>query len=516
MQSAAARQQRRAGATTTTRQQRSSSLAGSSTSVPAATAKERKVSSTKIPSSLSRPATPNPPTTAPAGKTNKQKETPAIVPPARTPSPAQLEIEAPAAPEDASQASSPPESELLSPEPVTTLPAAPPGLPAVPPGLSAPPGLPPPSHTPLSTDSSPQISTQMPQGPYQMSTAAHALLEDLKARREGTTASTGPSPFPELDRMMQSLAGDNSFSFNLDPKLAVDTEDIGLPDFEAEAAKPFTGTFFDAFPGVRQPPPPGLGFPHLSGSRDRIGTPSSSYSGSFNPFAADLTDESPSQFSPLEEERKVSRFGFARGRQGSAASTSASSPLHASTSISHSESFSQSAYFTPSELLSSTSHASPSQWNYATRHHEYLHQPTSAMSSPLAQHAQAHSPYEQQQQHAVRYQQYDTAVSEAQLREFINSSRDRSMRPGSAGKRHTYTKTLGLNLLSAQIRTASSMAPTSRSTTQPLCPRDLLLLWLRCQYTRVATPMSRHLWRPISNSNRWRMGRRLVLHILQV
>lgn len=265
-----------------------------------------------------------------------------------------------------------------------------------------------------------------------MSTQALALVEDIKARREGTQVLSGPSPFPELDRMMQSLAGDNGFSFTLDPKLAADNEDnnLTLPDFQAEAAKPFTGNFFDTFPSVRQPPPPGLGFPH---SRERVRTPSSSYSGSFNPFASDLTDESPRQYSPLDEERKVSRFGFARGRQGSAASTSTSSPLHASSSLSHSESFSQSTYFPPSELPSPANHTGPSQWNYAPRH-DYLHQSTSAMSSPLAQHAQAHNTFGQQQQQATRYQQqYDTPISEAQLRDFINSSRDRTMRTGSAG-----------------------------------------------------------------------------------
>lgn len=440
MQSSAARQQRRT-ATPATRQQRSGSITASSTSGPAATAKDRKASAAaKGSSSLassSRPATPSP---APAAttKASKQKEpaAPAAPPAVRSPSPVPPEPESKPEVEQISRASSPPESEALSPEPVAAIPAAPPGLPAVPPGLSAPPGLPPPSHTPISTDSSPQIPMQISQGPYQMSSQAQALMADLKARREGTQVATGPSPFPELDRMMQSLAGDNSFSFNLDPKLAADSEDVNLnlPDFQAEPSQPFNGTFFDAFPGVRQPPPPGLGFPHLGGSRERISTPSSSYSGSFNPFA-DSAEDAPRQFSPLDEERKVSRFGFAR-RQGSSASTSASSPLHASTSLSHSESFSQSAYFPASEMPSPASHAG-SQWNYTQRHHDYLHQPASAMSSPLAQHAQAHNPYaqQQQQQQSARYQQqYDTSVSEAQLRDFINSSRDRTMRTGSAGQ----------------------------------------------------------------------------------
>lgn len=442
MQSSTSRQQRRTGIST--RQQSSGSIAASSSTLSTTTTKDRKTSATKASSlaSSSRPATPNLP--ASTTKTSKQKEAQAAtatVPAVRSPSPVMAEAESKPLP-DVPRASTPPESLPVSPEPAPVLPTAPPGLPAVPPGLSAPPGLPPPSQTPLSTDSSPQIPMQISQGQYQMSTQARALVADIKARREATQVSSGPSPFPELDRMMQSLAGDNSFSFNLDPKLAADSEDVtlALPDFQAETSKPFTGNFFDTFPGVRQPPP-GLSFPYIGNSRERVSTPSSSYSGSFNPFASELADDSPRQFSPLDEERKVSRFGFARGRQGSAASTSTSSPLHASTSLSHSESFSQSAYFPPSELPSPVSHTGPSQWNYASRHHDYLHQSASAMSSPLAQHAQAHNSYgqqqqqQQQQQQAARYQQqYDNTVSEAQLRDFITSSRDRTMRTGSAGQ----------------------------------------------------------------------------------
>lgn len=435
MQSTAARQQRRTA--TTTRQQRSGSITGSTSTLSATTTKDRKTSTTKASSlaSSSRPATPNP---SVATKASKQKEPqPVAVPAARSPSPVVVEAEPKPVVQDVSRASTPPDSLPVSPEPVPALPTAPPGLPAVPPGLSAPPGLPPPSHTPLSTDSSPQIPAQVSQGPYQMSTQAQALVADIKARREGTQVSNGPSPFPELDRMMQSLAGDNGFSFSLDPKLAGDSDDtsLTLPDF-TEPAKPYTGNFFDTFPGVRQPPPPGLGFPHMSSSRERLNTPSSSYSGSFNPFASDLADEPQRQYSSLDEERKVSRFGFARGRQGSAASTSASSPLHATASLGHSDSFSQSAYFPPSELPSPASHTGASQWSHASRHHDYLQQSASAMSSPLAQHAQAHSPYAQPQQQTARYQQqYDAQISEAQLRDFIHSNRDRSsMRTGSAGK----------------------------------------------------------------------------------
>lgn len=289
----------------------------------------------------------------------------------------------------------------------------------------------------------------MSQGPYQISTQAQALLEDVKARREATTFSSGPSPFPDFDRMLQLLtASDNGFSFNLDPKLAgeedAQDESLALPDFGADPNVPFNGSFMDAFPRLRQAAPPGLGLPpHLeqasliTSRSPALEQPStaSSYTGSFNPFAPDLTEDPSRQYSSLDEERKVSRFTFARGRQGSS-SASLGSPLHVSASLSHSETSSPAAYYSPSEALSPTGHTSP-HWGYPSRNpnHEYLHQSHSSMSSPLAQYAQAQPQYPspQQQQQQPRFQPFDNSISEAQLREFINSSRDRavSMRPPS-------------------------------------------------------------------------------------
>lgn len=71
-----------------------------------------------------------------------------------------------------------------------------------------------------------------------MSTQARALLDDVRARRESILVQSNSSPFPDLDRTLQVLTGDDGafggFNFNLDPKF-VGNEDINddpLPDFE--------------------------------------------------------------------------------------------------------------------------------------------------------------------------------------------------------------------------------------------------------------------------------------------
>lgn len=451
------RQSRRPGSTSSARLQRSTpSTTSISTVSMSVSSRERKSTKTPSMASSSRPVTPasgstNSVTTS--TKTVKQKDVPAPIADSSRPStPPGVDSDVASVSHDVPP--TPPETSApLSPEPPTAAsPVVPPGLPALPPGLPAPPGLPPPTRTPLSTESSPQLPLQMSQGPYQISTQAQALLEDFKARREATTVSSGPSPFPDFDRMLQLLtASDNGFSFNLDPKLAgeedAQDEGLALPDFGADPNMPFNGSFMDAFPRLRQAAPPGLGLPpHLEqasliASRSPVLEPpstASSYTGSFNPFAPDLSEDPSRQYSSLDEERKVSRFTFARGRQGSS-SASLGSPLHVSASLSHSETSSPAAYYSPSEALSPTGHASP-HWGYPSRNpnHEYLHQSHSSMSSPLAQYAQAQPQYpspqqQQQQQQQPRFQPFDNTISEAQLREFINSSRDRavSMRPPS-------------------------------------------------------------------------------------
>ena len=87
-----------------------------------------------------------------------------------------------------------------------------------------------------------------------MSTAARALLDDVKARRENTQPSTSIiSPFPDFDRMLDSLGSDSGFSFNLDPKLAGDDAEanIEIAELNSPSSIPYEGTFVDAFPGLK-------------------------------------------------------------------------------------------------------------------------------------------------------------------------------------------------------------------------------------------------------------------------
>jgi CCR4-NOT transcription complex subunit 4 len=335
-----------------------------------------------------------------------------------------------------------PLSPALRPQSTDSVPTVPPGI--TPPGLSAPPGLP--------VMSRPHPDTQNPhaaQSSYQMSTAAQALLDDVKARREASLPSAYVSPFPDFDRTLQTLSGDDGgfggFSFNLDPKLAGEDTDVSatLPDFDAEATMPFHGTFTDAFPALRPPTqhgspsspfmsPPGISYPHIANRGiydpltlrpiERQSTGGTNYTGSFNPFA-EVNEESASssprkaQYSPLDEERKVSRFGFARGRQGS---TATSSPLHVSSPLSNNGD-SHTSFYTSNEV---SAPSQSSQWPALNRQQDYGYsQPGSLLNSPLAQHAQAQTAFSQQ---PSRFQSFDSGVSEAQLRELIQSSRERA------------------------------------------------------------------------------------------
>ncbi|KAI0668505.1 hypothetical protein C8Q78DRAFT_1047476 [Trametes maxima] len=462
---------RRTGATP--RQQRSGS-----TTIPLGPAitEVRKKGAVKAASqaSSSRPSTPaghlpNRPVTPATAKQAKAKEAaPPPLPAPRSPtSSVAVDSDAGSAPQDIASPLSPPPTRKEVPAAPPGLPAVPPGLsPVVPPGLAAPPGLPPPSSRATSeAASSPQIPMQPPSSSsYQMSTQAQALMEDIRARRESTITAVVQSPFPDFDRMLQSLNNDTEFggfSFNLDPKLAGDLPEdaFDLPDFDVDPSIPFSGSFLDAFPGLRPGgqsstnpllPPPGLGlgpqgqrgvYDPLTGrtSLERQST-GSSYTGSFNPFGGDGLDDAPSRkYSPVDEERKVSRFGFARGRPGSA-----SSPLHAPSPLSTHDSLSHVAHLNNAAEFSN--HAAQQQWPFQARHPDYAqYQSNSAMSSPLAHHMQAaqspfaqHHVQQQQQQQLNRFQQaYDNGVSEQQLRELIMSSRERTnvSRNGPMGRR---------------------------------------------------------------------------------
>lgn len=430
---------------------------------------ERKSSSTtKTPSqaSSSRPSTPaavlpQRPATPPDVKALRQmKESQAASQPPHSPAPfvapesdhgnSQWELVS------ASSAVRPASMEFISS-------SAPPGLSVPPPGLSAPPGILSPSRPPRVETASPQTPLLASQSSYQMSTAARALLDDVKARRESALpVTTGMSPFPDLDRTLQTLSGadGSGFSFNLDPNLAGDEVDglNTLTGLETEASAPFHGSYVDAFPALRNPTsvnsspfmaPPGLPYPHnpnrsiydslsrtppiLPAEKQSAG--GSSYMGSFNPFA-DVGDEAPAstpsqlrrQYSPLDDDpsRKVSRFGFARGRQGS---TAASSPLHVSSPLSNSTSEGHS-FYNSTDTLPQT--PQPQRSSQGRPDHTYPHS-NSNIGSPHVQYAQT-LVYSQQQQ--SRFQPFEPGVSEAQLRDLIQSSRDRA---GSSTGIHNHT-----------------------------------------------------------------------------
>lgn len=336
-------------------------------------------------------------------------------------------------------------------------------IPPVPQGIpDVPPGLPPPSRK-MDTLTPPGIHPS--QSTYQISTAAQALLDDVKSRRENAPTVSNVNIFPDLDRTLRMVSGEDNefggFSFTLDPKLAGEdlNVDVALPDLEAETSVPLTGGFMDMFPALRppQPPvqvhhprafmaPPGLTYSHnpnrsMYDPLSLRGTPiehqsagGPSYVGSFNPFGEVSEDSivppqgvsSTSRKSPFaDEERKVSRFGFARGRQGSTAASSPANPASPlSASDSHHSLFSN----------ETTSSAQP-HWNLPPHiEHGYT-------TSLLAQHTpttQTHSQHQPQQQQHTRFQPFDhNIVSEAQLREFIQSSRERAsvMHNGPPGRR---------------------------------------------------------------------------------
>jgi len=286
-----------------------------------------------------------------------------------------------------------------------------------------------------------------------MSSQAQALIDDLRARREAPASVSTVSPFPDIDRTLQVLTGGGDeyggFSFNLDPKLAEEGSDTQMefPGLDAEANMPFQGSFLEAFPGLSSPaspvigfaPPPGLTYAHNSARSiyDAAATrpppqPSVTpgYMGSFNPFDS-KEEQSQPQYSPFDDDstRKVSRFGFARGKQNSATT----SPLPPTASL-QSDMITHPPYYDPPDLSTTNSASSP--WTLSRRQTvDYLSpQSRSVSNSPAIRQAQAVSPFHQQQM--SQFQPFDNDISEAQLRDFINSSRDRA----SASQMHSGKK----------------------------------------------------------------------------
>ena len=308
----------------------------------------------------------------------------------------------------------------------------------VPPGLSAPPGISSLSRPPRAETASPQTPLLASQSSYQMSMAARALLDDVKARRESTLpASSGFSPFPDFDRTLQTLTdeGGGGFSFNLDPKLADEAEP--LPDFDLASTIPFHGSYIDAFPALRS----GFGFiqptsgyvhninlPIYDPATLRTGTGQSfeeqstrgtGYTGLFNPFSEPGTESistSSSSHPPGDEERKVSRFGFAQGRK---VSTVAS---HALLSNPTSHSSQHQPLYRPTD----GQHDAAYQWSMD--YHEH-HVSNSHSTSAQVQHAQAQALFP----HAQNRLPSGRELSEAQLRNFIQSSQARLNDSGNHG-----------------------------------------------------------------------------------
>ncbi|KAF8628424.1 hypothetical protein AX15_003945 [Amanita polypyramis BW_CC] len=326
---------------------------------------------------------------------------------------------------------------------VPTTPVIPPGIPLVPPGLAAPPGIPMPNRPPRIESASPQTPLLSSQTSYQMSNAARALIDDIKARREAVPSSTvNPSPFPDFDRMLQTLSGgdDGGFSFNLDPKLADEGRhyESQLSKFDDKSNTSFAVPYPEPFPLRTAFVPPYAQFQDPSrfdpsnAHRHPVDVqPSgaSSYIGSFNPFSdsnddATLTSMNISaQRCVVDDDtgRKMSRFGFARGRQGS---TTASSPLHTSSPISANMNDSYSIH------TSGDTYQSVSTWPLPARQDYPYSHPNSTTGSPLVQFAQPHAIHSQS---LGRFQPFDSSdsnisasLSEAQLREFILSSRERA------------------------------------------------------------------------------------------
>lgn len=311
----------------------------------------------------------------------------------------------------------------------------------VPPGLSAPPGIPSLSRPPRAETASPQTPLLASQSSYQMSIAARALLDDVKARRESTLpASSSFSPFPDFDRTLQTLTdeGGGGFSFNLDPKLADEAEvSEPLPDFDLVSTVPFHGSYIEAFPALRsglgfnQPP---SGYVHNTNppiydpatlrtgsghSFEEQSTRGTGYTGLFNPFSepgAESVSTSSSSYPLGDEERKVSRFGFAQGRK---ASTVAS---HSPLSNPSSHASQHQSFYHPTDVQ----HDAGYQWS--TDYHEHLVSNSHATSAQV-QHAQAQTMFP----HAQNRLPSGRELSEAQLRNFIQSSQARLNDSGNHG-----------------------------------------------------------------------------------
>ncbi|CAE6430363.1 unnamed protein product [Rhizoctonia solani] len=396
-----------------TRQQRSAKARGAATERPATPNRTRRgaernrerggksteVGTTSTPAATggliaSRPSTPglsNPPsrpsTASKSPRDAFKSPTLAAAQPAPLASvhvPAETTIEDTPSPDVKEQGVTMPTQSSPKPSPATSaMPPPPPGLslPPPPPGLTTIP-----QHTPttqsVSSPQTPPSSAGPNQSQYQMSGAAKALLDDVRARREAAPpASTQQSPFPDFDRTLSNLTGGGfSFSFNMGSS-GYNRGDI--------ASGPYASTVQDDIPGPLPghtvpglfdpfrkndanslPPPPGL-------SATRPGGYEQAYTGAFNPFADGPGSSNRASSYDSERdaaERTSSRFGFAR-RQDSSGPTSigygtaiTSSPMRLHDQL-------------PPEVPMSPQVAS-AQWQYSHNLPDYGHQGMMPMNMP--------------------------------------------------------------------------------------------------------------------------------------
>jgi CCR4-NOT transcription complex subunit 4 len=308
---------------------------------------------------------------------------------------------------DPASVRSPPKASAATP----ALPPPPPGLPLPPP----PPGLAVvPQHAPSNqhtTSTRPSPSDSAPSQPqYQISGAAKALLDDVRARRESAPpASTQQSPFPDFDRTLSNLTGGGfSFSFNMGSNAYSRSDNPSGPysgtsnQEDVPGSLPGRGVsgFFDPFrkseTNPSLPPPPGLvaTLPAAGYEQSPLPThtePKAAYTGAFNPFAdgtGPLNRTSSYDSERDAAERTSSRFGFARRQDSTGQSSSGygtavtSSPLRLHDQI-------------PAEAsMSPASLASPPQWQY--NHNvaaDYGHQGMIQMNmGPSPLHQQLYAP----------------------------------------------------------------------------------------------------------------------------
>ncbi|OCB89684.1 hypothetical protein A7U60_g3161 [Sanghuangporus baumii] len=424
---------------------------------------ERKQSA-KPPSqaSSSRPSTPGiaglpqrpttPASAVPNSRQQKQRKESQVPVPPRSPT-SSIAVESDVGSLEATSTSPSLSASRVATPPVATS-EAPPGLSGVPPGLSSPPpGIPGPGQTQASSPLVREVSTSS----YQISSQAQALLDDVVNRREALPPSTSLSPFPDLDRTLQNLAGGDGdsggFNFSLDPKLAVDDEQFDDPllNLDIDQSLASSGHFNSFSTGqllneasTFNPPEIAFGIPHSRGvyegyrttGHDGTTPGSSGYTGPFNPFgeASESAPQSNAQRpSPIPDDdatRRVSRFGFARERQGSAGflNSGRSSPLlSANTSLS--------SLSLADNTHPSSSASSHPPWAFQRQHEvapppglgmpARTDTPGSVRDSPLVPYAHAQTAGQTSYiAQTSRFQPFDMSSSEASLKDILVIGRD--------------------------------------------------------------------------------------------